>query len=280
MSQYSIKNILTYTYGRHGEIEQAWPAARWAKALAAQFDAHVDLVVAAQKFSLSTVFNNALISDVISTENTALRESAQSILDEARSSAPQVNTTGEILFGTYQELLDALAVRSRVYDVTVADAEADLSSMRREIITELLFTGGRPVILVPLGADAPSFKHITVAWDGSAPASRALYAALPLLLAAEHVDVVSISGDKDLSGLPSAADAARALQHHGVKAEAVELKAAGGDAALTLRGHAGEVGSGLIVMGAFAQSRMRQLLFGGVTRTLLGGASVPLFLSH
>jgi nucleotide-binding universal stress UspA family protein len=134
-----------------------------------------------------------------------------------------------------------------------------------------------PVLAVPEGlrrleTDAP----VLVAWNGSAEAAAAMRMALPLLRLASDVHLLEVEEDsarypRDLG--------ARYLSRHGIEPEILQLPARGG-VADTIRRTADALGAGLIVMGAYGHSRLRELLLGGVTRSLVADCPVPLLLAH
>jgi nucleotide-binding universal stress UspA family protein len=123
------------------------------------------------------------------------------------------------------------------------------------------------------------FRRIVVAWDGSARAARALNDAMPFLRGAEHVEIVSVVNDKDLSRMVPGAEVAPHLSRHGVKAEVVDLELVS-DAGRTILDRAKLVGADMIVMGAFAHSRWRQFVLGGATESMLLNADIPVLMSH
>jgi nucleotide-binding universal stress UspA family protein len=178
------------------------------------------------------------------------------------------------------DLLDAAAFQGRLHDVTVIDAPHESLALGRNLADEVLFHTGRPVICVPTGFKSFKSSRIMVAWDGTARAARALNDAMGLLTAAEHVEIVSITNEKDLSKLVPGAEIAPHLARHGIKVEVVALNAVNGDAGATLRERAELAGIDLIVMGAFAHSRWRQMVLGGVTDSMFQKAETPVFMSH
>ena len=91
---------------------------------------------------------------------------------------------------------------------------------------------------------------------------------------------MSVAGEKDLSRSIPGADLAPHLERHGVEVVVKNLAARDGDVGQTLRQEAHAFGADMIVMGAFVHSRLRELVFGGVTRSMLEQSSIPLFLSH
>ncbi|MBV8888573.1 MAG: universal stress protein [Alphaproteobacteria bacterium] len=154
------------------------------------------------------------------------------------------------------------------------------SGFRPEDIVELC---GRPLLVVPYAGSFPSLgRRVLVAWDGTREASRALHDALPLMAGAEAVTVLTVrtqQGDLD-RGDPSLDRAVRHLERHGLAARAEETVR--GDIAISdvLLSRAADLGADLIVAGAYHHSRLREALFGGVSRELLQHMTLPLLTSH
>lgn len=143
---------------------------------------------------------------------------------------------------------------------------------------------GRPVLVVPYaGTFAGTGKNILVAWNGSREAARAIRDALPFLQRAESVDIVSWGKPDALTDLwlSPARYAVEWLARHRVQASLHDFTAASGnDTGQMLLSLAADLGSDLIVMGAYGHGRMRELVLGGVTRTILESMTVPVLLSH
>jgi nucleotide-binding universal stress UspA family protein len=144
----------------------------------------------------------------------------------------------------------------------------------------VLFESGRPLVVVPPGRDAFQCRRVSVAWDGGAKAARALNDAMPFLRAAEAVEIVCVSGEKDLSDAVPGSDVAPHLARHGIEVTVADLEAKNGDVAETLRDHATLYGADMMVTGAYGHSRLRQMILGGVTQSLLQRCPVPLFMSY
>jgi nucleotide-binding universal stress UspA family protein len=164
--------------------------------------------------------------------------------------------------------------------LTVLDAEPVAAAVDRGLIEAVLTESGRPLIIVPPDREAFAGTRIMVAWDGSAKAARALNDALPFLREAELVDLITVTGEKDLKNIVSGADIGPHLARHGVNVTVLDLPALDGDVAETLRNHARLTRADMIVMGAFVHSRLRQMVLGGTTQSLLKNCPVPLFLSY
>ncbi|WER48928.1 universal stress protein [Cupriavidus sp. WKF15] len=143
---------------------------------------------------------------------------------------------------------------------------------------------GRPALVVPYAGAFPKVgKTILVAWNGSREAARAIHDALPFLRRAESVDVVSW-GKPDVSSdlwLSPARYAVEWLSRHRVQAQLHDIETdVGNDTGEMLLSRAADLGSDLIVMGAYGHGRVRELVLGGVTRTILASMTVPVLLSH
>jgi nucleotide-binding universal stress UspA family protein len=170
---------------------------------------------------------------------------------------------------------------ARVNDITVLDAAEAQDGAQRTAIEDVLFEGGRPLLVVPRAGGTSAPRRIAIAWDGSARSARAVADAMPFLKQAGSVFVVTVTGEKDLSRMAPGADLAGYLLHHGVYEPRLEmLSAVQGDAAARLRKFAADENIDMLVMGAFVHSRFRQAILGGVTRSLLDEVPVTLFMAH
>jgi nucleotide-binding universal stress UspA family protein len=147
---------------------------------------------------------------------------------------------------------------------------------------ELLLSTGGPLVFVPYAGRFPYMgRRVLVAWDAGREAARAVSDALPLLRRAEHVEVVVFDPEKSLAhGEIPGADISLYLARHGVKASAAQLTGSGLDVGNQILSRAADLGSDLIVMGGYGHSRMRELMLGGATRTVLETMTVPVLMSH
>jgi nucleotide-binding universal stress UspA family protein len=140
-----------------------------------------------------------------------------------------------------------------------------------------LFDSGRPVLLVPAEPATDLGATVAIAWDRSCEAARAVGAALPLLTAASKV-VILTARESGSEVEPSELAAYLAL--HGVDARTWAFVPASGSLGGALLEEAGKAGANLLVMGAYGHSRLRELVLGGVTRSILADADMPVFLMH
>lgn len=177
-----------------------------------------------------------------------------------------------------------VALHARYADLcVVGQPDPDDPQDADAVTVTTVMTSGRPVLAVPFAGEFPTVgEHVLVAWNASREAARAVNDALPLLIGAKHVTVLAINPQRGLGGhgdVP-AADIALHLARHGLKAEAAHTVAkdiADGEALLS---YAADIGADLIVAGAYGHSRARELVFGGVTRTLIAEMTAPVLFSH
>jgi nucleotide-binding universal stress UspA family protein len=150
------------------------------------------------------------------------------------------------------------------------------------MVEETLFSSGRPVLIVPFAGEfASAGRVVLIGWNGSREAARAAGDALPLLAPAASVTVLSVNtGGEDEEVQPSADMLVRHLARHGAKAEARRAVARHLGAGDSLLNHAANLGADLLVVGAYSHSRLRELVLGGVTRTLLRQMTLPVLMAH
>jgi nucleotide-binding universal stress UspA family protein len=168
---------------------------------------------------------------------------------------------------------------ARIFDVTVLGRPgAERGDARMATTEAALFESGRPVLLAPPRAPAMLGDTVVIAWNQSTETARATAFAMPILMKARRVIVLTITENK-VHG-PTGEQLAHNLRANGIAAEALERSAKGrshGDAILE---NAASVGGDLLVKGAYTQSRLRQMIFGGATSLILSRATIPVFMSN
>lgn len=167
----------------------------------------------------------------------------------------------------------------RVHDVTVVGrAPRDAAAGMQEVFESALFESGRPVIVAGRRAPETLGRTIAVIWNGGTETARAISFAMPLLVDAEKVVVLAVEGGM-VPG-PDIDEVVGHLQRHGVTAEGRWIEGRGRGAGESLLEEAAALGADLLVKGAFTHSRLRQLIFGGVTSHLLSAAEIPVLMAH
>lgn len=161
-----------------------------------------------------------------------------------------------------------------------ADGGVD-ASVAHDFAAALLLESGRPVLVVPPGANGPvAGAGVLLAWHPGAEAARAMHDAMPLLRAASRVHVVAVDPVQGPEGADALDDVATHLARHGVHAEVVVREARGRPVAQVLVEHARAMPAGLLVAGGYGHSRLREWVMGGVTRELLLSSPLPVLFSH
>ncbi len=178
-----------------------------------------------------------------------------------------------------------MALQARYADLTVIgqfDPSESVPGLMSNFPEHVILHSGRPVLLVPYaGGFSGSFRKAVIAWDGGMAASRAISGALPLLAAADAVDILIFNPEQDgeAHGEQPGADLALFLARHGVKAN-VHAHRSNIDTGNALLSAAADLGAELLVMGAYGHARFREVVLGGVTRTVLASMTVPVLMAH
>jgi nucleotide-binding universal stress UspA family protein len=146
----------------------------------------------------------------------------------------------------------------------------------------LVLSSGRPIIMFPPRGTVSQIRRILVAWNATRESIRAVADALPLLVKAKTVQVLVIDHERNRAGhgQEPGADIARHLTRHGAQVEVQRLSSGGKDVGQLLLSQAAAFGADLLVMGAYGHSQLREWMFGGVTRTVLYQAVLPVLLSR
>ena len=172
------------------------------------------------------------------------------------------------------------------------DPDDTLAPLFRPLPEEVALAVGRPILVIPYaGSWTQIGRRVLVGWDASREATRAINDAMPLLAGAETVTILAVDppqglGDHGPAGYPGGhgetpgADIALHLARHGVKATTEATVSAGIGAGNALLSRASDLEADLLVMGGYGHSRVRELLLGGVTRTILESMTLPVLMAH
>lgn len=210
----------------------------------------------------------------------AAKQAADALLLKFSARCSEAGVTAR----TVQEVGDpsgAILAQAQRYDLILLGLETHFREMPGggpcDTLDKVLHSPPRPVVCVP--AELGDGKTAVIGFDGSLQASRTLAAYLATGLAASYENVVvTINEDYD-EAARTAERAADYLSLHGVavKARPVETRL---DPAAVLLDHATQFGTGLVVMGAFGHSALREFFFGSTTRGVLRASKVPVMLYH
>lgn len=151
------------------------------------------------------------------------------------------------------------------------------------LVSGVLLSAGRPVLVVPsTGAPASVASRVLIAWNGGREAARAVADALPLLARAERVCAVGVDESRESSVDERLSDSRlrQWLARHDIAIDVEREPVRGMGVGEWLLSRAADLGSDLLVMGGYAHARMRELVLGGVTRTMLGAMTIPVLMAH
>lgn len=167
----------------------------------------------------------------------------------------------------------------RVFDLIVLGRPGRApQNPRMAPLEAALFESGRPVLIVPPERPQTIGRNILVAWNGSTEQAYTNVFAMPLLRQAEQVTVLAVEGG--MTPGPSAEQAAQHLRRNGIKATALTVKPESRTTGEAILDHCSQLGCDLLIKGAYTQSRLRQMIFGGATRHILATATIPVFMAH
>src|SRR5499427_1919930 len=173
----------------------------------------------------------------------------------------------------------------RVFDLVVLGRPGRApQNPRMAPLEAALFESGRPVLIAPPTPPKQLGRNVLVAWNGSTEQARTNALAMPLLRGADEVTVLTVEGGMTANATgdagPTGDEVALHLIRNGVPATAVTVAPAGRTTGEAILDHARSRGYDLLVKGAYAQSRLRQMIFGGATRHILAYATLPVLMAH
>ena len=219
----------------------------------------------------------------IEAERAEAQERATAAIAKFEESASRAGLSAEshALDATMAGASRQFAEIARRFDLAiVGQARPDKESVEDLIAEAALFDSGRPVLFVPyIHKTGLKLKHVTVCWDGSRAATRAIADTMPFLKRAKTIDIVIIESEKSKSKDFPGADIANHLARHDLKIDLKRISLVT-DVGNTILNYAADSSTDLIVMGGYGHSRFREFILGGATRGLLASMTVPTLMSH
>jgi nucleotide-binding universal stress UspA family protein len=166
----------------------------------------------------------------------------------------------------------------RVFDLIAVERPGKLASLAEATLEDALFESGRPVLMAPPTPPGSIGEQVLVAWNGSTETARTVGFAMPFLDRAKSVQVVSVEGG--MTPGPSGEELAQSLTRHGIATIARHVAPRDRTTGQVFLDEAKAIGADLMVKGAYTQSRLRQMIFGGATRHIIMEATMPVILAH
>ena len=170
-----------------------------------------------------------------------------------------------------------IAEYGRTSDLLMGGRSAENGGTGRAILEAALLDTGRP-LLIP-GPAPMTPETIAIAWKSTREAAHAVTAASPFLAKAKRIVILTVPED-GRTDREAGTRLFATLHRHNPATEARHLQPGPRGAAETLLAAAAEIGAGLLVMGGYGHSRMRELIFGGVTEHVLRTAALPVLMAH
>jgi len=269
----AIKDILLPLVGEPTEAARA--AVYKCVAICGDFGARVTGIAVEEHI---LVRPKVLISSDL--DNVAATEAVRSVTDaqgflkifDGAATSFGVRSAKDLHRLTSSEIIDTVAGAARLRDLSLVPVKSH-DSFSERLVEGLLFESGRPIILCPeeLAADLPLLlDDILIAWDGSAPAARAVGDAMPILKAAEKIRIVTATDNATTEEIKSGKNLTEHLAEHGIEATFETVAIDGSSVGKVLAAHVKAYRADLLVMGAFHHSRLNQIVWGGATKTIIG----------
>lgn len=176
------------------------------------------------------------------------------------------------------EVTDHVGRKARTADLAICPQPSSTQPGAQEILHDLIYRSGRPVMMIPEAGIQNSLDHILVAWNGRAEGARAVGASLPFLKRAGKVTLLQLGTINE--DRPSLSDVSDYLADYGVRSSIMiqqDYDSSVGAAILKCAEHEN---ADMIVAGAYSHSRWREMILGGVTKHLVQHSQKPVFMSH
>lgn len=199
---------------------------------------------------------------------------AQGLLKAFEAAAIRYAVCGERRLGQFAaaDIPAHFALEARLKDMSVVPVKPH-DDQSEKIVERLIFESGRPILICP-EEFAPeleiAFDDVVIAWDHTAPAARAVADALPMLKAATTVRIVTATDEPTAAQRESGVALVRHLATHGIRASFEMVKIDGSSVGKLFGAYVRANAIDLLVMGAYRHSRLTELIWGGVTKTVIG----------
>ncbi|WP_428673263.1 universal stress protein [Reyranella sp.] len=252
--------------------------------LASRFDASLVGVHATPPFAtplfMDDGFSMAPLFEAYEEAATAAKAASRAVFDRALK-GKHLSTEWRPMDGPVD---DVMTVCGRYADLlVVGQSQVDDATQPGGVPESIALASGRPVLVVPfVGADKPLGHVVMLCWNASRESARAAADALPFLKAAQKVIVLVVEPkvSPEGHGEEPGADVATWLARHGVKVIVQRDVAPDADVGNIILSRAADHDVDLIVMGLYGHSRLREMVLGGVSWTMLSSMTVPVLMAH
>jgi nucleotide-binding universal stress UspA family protein len=255
--------------------------------LAARFGAHLTGLALAVDPDLTGYELSAMMIEALNAQREAAMKEAKATAERFRQTAEHAGQSVECRIESCfsSACTEVINIHARYCDLVIM-AQSDPDTLRpcgAHLPEHVVLSSGRPLLIAPRSGKAPDpGKRITVAWDASREAMRAVSDAIPFLEQADAVQVLTVNAESRLSGhgADPGADIALLLSRYGCPVEVRAVHAADGDVGGTILSSLNDFSADLLVMGAYGHWRLRELVLGGVTQKVLAEMPLHVLMAH
>ena len=257
-------------------------AATYAVSVAKTFDAHLAGIAFAYEPVLPAIVGGGIPESVIEEQREENEKAAKSAVAQFEATAKDVKHETRMVPASLAGAADTFGEIARVFDLAiVGQSERDRVGPEELIVEGALFGSGRPILVVPADYQGGMrLDRVLVCWNGGRNAARATANALPFLRRANAVEIVTVGTEASAPAETSAADLSRHLARHGITADVKRIEPGNLKVSAAILNYAAKSGAGMLVMGGYGHSRLREFILGGTTRGVLAAMTVPTLMSH
>lgn len=175
--------------------------------------------------------------------------------------------------------VDAVRHLGRLADIICVAQPDPGMNLGANTLKAALFSSGRPVMMCPHNdtVSEAMFDHVTIGWNGSLEATRAVAQSMALIESASSVTILSSYHSEHAA---TAEELQRYLELKSVNATIHVFKAKSGNVGLQLLEETQKVGAGALIMGAYHDSYERESVFGGNSQAVVQNAGIPVIMVH
>jgi nucleotide-binding universal stress UspA family protein len=224
------------------------------------------------------------VAGILAADRKKSAHNAHELLDAFETIAQGVGLVHErqLLGCRLLEIPEYLAREAHFRDVAMVPLR-DPTHLSQDIAEQLVFASDRPILAFPEDPNrtlSANLENVAIAWDFSAPGTRAIADALPFLRQAKQIRVFTVIDDKPIEKSHSGARLAKHLARHGVEAVAEDITSSGRAIGHVFKDYVVKHRNDLLVMGAYGHSRIREFILGGATKSVLLHPPTWVLLSH
>jgi nucleotide-binding universal stress UspA family protein len=254
--------------------------------LAMSCGAHLDAIAAGFESVNNVPFvaeGGAAVASLLDLEHERAQERARAALAifEVEARAAEISYGSRLVAGSFAEVVATVGAAARLYDLmVVSQGEPGRDSFDNELPEVLLVQTGGPLLLFPhTFRGAFRAARIGICWDGGRLAARALRDAMPLLVQADVLTLVTLN-PSEVPADASPAQLVKLMARNGLPVRTIALEADRADIHSSILSVAADESFDLLVMGGYGHSRAEERFLGGVTRQMFRSMTIPVLMSH